>query len=65
MHVPARLQRQSELVMDLLLKVDVILLPKPGVGQVAGIRFSLAGEESILGYVDSDVFWWRDDVWRP
>lgn len=51
--------------MTLLLEVDVVLLPEPGVGQVAGIRFSLAGEECILGYVDGDVFGRRDDVWRP
>lgn len=52
-------------IITLLLEVDVILFPEPGVGQVARIRLRLAGEEGILGYVDGDVFRWRDDVRRP
>lgn len=39
----------------LLLEVDVFILPIPGVGEVAGICLCPAGEQSILGYVDSDV----------
>ena len=47
----------TEVIITLLLEVDVILLPEPGVGEVAGIGLRLAGEEGILGYVDGDVFW--------
>ena len=60
-----RLRCACKLIMTLLFEVDVVLLPKPGVGQVAGIRFCLAGEQCILGDVDSDVFRRSDDVWRP
>lgn len=49
----------------LLLEVDVVLLPEPGVGQVARVRLGLAGEECILGNVDGDVLRRRDDVGRP
>ena len=49
---------EVNLIITLLLEVDVILFPKPGVGQVARIRLRLAGEECILGYVYSHVFWW-------
>lgn len=49
----------------LLLEVDVVLPPEPGVGQVARVRLGLAGEECILGNVDGDVLWRRDDVGRP
>lgn len=58
------MQLQNSII-TLLLEVDVILLPEPGVGQIARIRLCLAGEECILGYVDSDVFWRGDDIWRP
>lgn len=53
------------LIITLLLEVDVVLLPEPGVGQVARVRLRLAGEECILGNVDGDVFRRRDDVGRP
>lgn len=56
---------EVNLIITLLLEVDIVFFPEPGVGQVARIRLRLAGEECILGYVYSDVFWWRDDVWRP
>lgn len=56
---------EVNLIITLLLEVDVILLPEPGVGQVARIRLRLAGEECILGYVDGDVLRWRHDVRRP
>ena len=49
----------------LLLEEDVILLPEPGVGEVSRVRLGLTGEECILGYVYSDVFRWRHNVWRP
>lgn len=52
-------------IITLLLEEDVIFLPKPGVGQVAWIRFCLAGEECILGYVDCYVFWWGYNKWWP
>lgn len=52
-------------IITLLLEVDVVLLPEPGVGQVARVRLRLAGEECILGNVDGDVFRRRDDVGRP
>lgn len=37
------------------MKVDVLILPIPGVSEVARIRLRPAGKQSILGYVDSDV----------
>lgn len=49
---------EVNLIITLLLEVDVIFFPKPGVGQVARICFCLAGEECILGYVYSHVFRW-------
>lgn len=49
----------------LLLEVDVVLLPEPGVGEVARVRLGLAGEQCILGNVDGDVLRRRDDVGRP
>ena len=48
----------------LLLEIDVVFLPEPGVGKVAGIRLRLAREQGILGNVYSDVLWRRDDVRR-
>lgn len=45
----------------LLLEEDVVLLPEPCVGQVARVGLRLAGEEGVLGDVDRDVLWWRDD----
>lgn len=56
---------ERNLIITLLLEVDVILFPEPGVGQVARIRLRLAGEECILGYVYGDVFWRWHNVWRP
>lgn len=53
------------LTATLLLEVDVVLLPEPGVGQVAWVRLGLAGEECILGDVDGDVLRRRDDIGRP
>lgn len=56
---------EVNLIITLLLEVDVVLFPKPGVGEVAWICLCLAGKECILGYVYSDIFWWWNDVWRP
>lgn len=54
-----------KLAATLLLEVDVVLLPEPGVGQVARVRLGLAGEECILRNVDGDVLRRRDNVGRP
>lgn len=62
---PVQLHLRRKPIITLLLEVDVVLLPEPGVGQVARVRLCLAGEECILGYVDGDVFGRRDDVRRP
>lgn len=43
--------------MVLLLEEDVVLLPEPGVGQVARIGLCLAREEGVTGDVHCDVFW--------
>ena len=48
----------------LLLEEDVVLLPEPGVGQVARVGLGLAGEEGVLGNVYRDVLWWRNDERR-
>ncbi len=45
-------------IITLLLEVDVVFLPVPGIGQVARIRFCLARKLGILGYVNSDVLRW-------
>lgn len=42
----------------LLLEEDVVLLPEPGVGQVARVGLGVAGEEGVLRDVDCDVHWW-------
>ena len=41
--------------MHSLLEVDVLILPVPGVGEVAGVGLRPAGEQRVLGDVDSDV----------
>lgn len=51
-------------IITLLLEVDVVLLPVPGVGQVARVRLCLARKLGILGYVNSDVLRWCHNVWR-
>lgn len=48
-----------------LLEVDVLVLPVPSVCEVAWIRLCPAGEQSILGDVDSDVFRRGNDERRP
>lgn len=48
-----------------LLEVDVLILPVPGVGEVAGIRLCPAGKQSILGDVDGDVLRRGNDEGRP
>lgn len=45
-------------IITLLLEEDVVLLPEPGVGQVARIGLRLAGEEGILRDVHCDVLRW-------
>lgn len=48
-----------------LLEVDVLILPVPGVGEVAGIRLCPAGKQSILGDVDGDVLRRGNNEGRP
>jgi len=45
-------------IITLLLEKDVVLLPEPGVGQVARIGLRLAGEEGVLRDVHRYVLWW-------
>ena len=48
-----------------LLEVDILILPVPGVGEVAGVGLCPAGEQRVLGDVDSDVLRRGDDEGRP
>lgn len=52
-------------IITLLLEVDVVLLPIPGVGQVCRVCLCLAGEECVLRYVYSYVLGWCNDKWWP
>lgn len=45
-------------IITLLLEEDIVLLPEPGVSQVARVGLRLAGEEGILRNVHCDVLWW-------
>lgn len=51
-------QTIMNMIITLLLEEDVVLLPEPGVCQVARIGFRLAGEEGILRDVHRYVLWW-------
>lgn len=48
-----------------LLEVDILILPVPGVGEVARIRLCPAGKQSILGDVDGDVLRRGNNEGRP
>lgn len=50
-------------ILSLLLKEDVVLLQKPGVGEVARVGLCLAGEEGVLWDVHCNVLWWWDNEW--
>lgn len=45
-------------IITLLLEEDVVLLPEPGVGQVARVGLCLAGEEGVLRDVHCNVLRW-------
>lgn len=51
-------------IITLLLEEDIVLLPEPGVGQVAGVGLRLASEEGVLRDVHCDVHWRCHDEWR-
>lgn len=50
-------------ILSLLLKEHVVLLQKPGVGEVARVGLCLAGEEGVLWNVHCNVLWWWDNEW--
>lgn len=50
-------------ILSLLLKEDVVLLQKPGVGKVPRVGLCLAGEEGVLWNVHCNVLWWWYNEW--